>query len=119
MRQLIPSRRRGRSWRSVLLLGVALAVAEECVIQQTSLAPRIGIDPARVYGRAFGVNWEYFLWALGFESVWAVVLPIALTELLFPDRRDDLWLGPRGLVIIVDRGYCACFGFGGSGAPAP
>jgi hypothetical protein len=93
------ARRRGRSWRSVLLLGVALAVAEECVIQQTSLAPLIGIDPARVYGRAFGVNWEYFLWALGFESVWAVVLPIALTELLFPERRDDLWLGPRGLVI--------------------
>jgi hypothetical protein len=93
------ARRRGRSWRSILLLGLALAVAEECVIQQTSLAPLIGIDPEQVYGRAHGVNWEYFLWALGFESVWAVVIPIALTESLFPRRRDDLWLGNRGLAI--------------------
>jgi hypothetical protein len=91
--------RRGRTWRSVLILGVALAVSEECLIQQTSLAPLITIDPERVYGRAFGVNWEYFLWALGFESVWAVALPIGLTEYLFPARRNEPWLGTRGLVI--------------------
>jgi hypothetical protein len=89
----------GRTWRSVLILGVALAVSEECVIQQTSLAPLITIDPEQVYGRAFGVNWEYFLWALGFESVWAVALPIGLTEYLFPARRNEPWLGTRGLVI--------------------
>ena len=93
------ARWRGRTWRSILILGLALAVAEECVIQQTSLAPLIGVHPDRVYGRAFGVNWEYFLWALGFESVWAVVLPIGLTEYLFPGRRDEPWLGIRGLVI--------------------
>jgi hypothetical protein len=93
------ARRRGRTWRSILMLGIALAVAEECVIQQTSLAPLITMDPDRVYSRAFGVNWEYFLWALGFESVWAVVLPIAMTEYLFPDRAKETWLGARGLAI--------------------
>jgi hypothetical protein len=93
------ARRRGRTWRSVMMLGVALAVAEECVIQQTSLAPLIGIDPAHLYGRALGVNWVYFLWALGFESVWAVVLPIGLTEYLFPARRGEPWLKMRGLII--------------------
>ncbi len=93
------ARRRGRTWRSILILGVALAVAEECLIQQTSLAPLITIDPDQVYGRSFSVNWEYFLWALGFESVWAVALPIGLTEYLFPARRDEPWLGIRGLVI--------------------
>jgi apolipoprotein N-acyltransferase len=82
-----------------LLLGIALALAEECVIQQTSLAPLIGIDPNHVYGRAFGVNWVYLLWALGFESVWSVVTPIALAELMFPARRAELWLGKRGLII--------------------
>jgi hypothetical protein len=91
--------RRRRTWRSVLILGVALAMSEECVIQQTSLAPLITIDPEQVFGRAFGVNWEYFLWALGFESVWAVALPIGLTEYLFPARRNEPWLGTRGLVI--------------------
>lgn len=91
--------RRGRTWRSVLMLGLALAVAEECVIQQTSLAPLVGMKPSQVYARAFGVNWEYFLWALGFESVWAVVLPIGLAEYLFPERRHEPWLKARGLTI--------------------
>jgi hypothetical protein len=92
-------RRRRGSWLSILLLGVALAVAEECVIQQTSLAPLVGVDPQHVYGRAGGVNWVYLLWALGYESIWAVVLPIQFTELLFPARRDEPWLGRRGLII--------------------
>ncbi|HWH70993.1 MAG TPA: hypothetical protein VNT26_16510 [Candidatus Sulfotelmatobacter sp.] len=92
-------RRRNGPQPAILLLGLALAIAEECLIQQTSLAPVIGMAPDRVYGRALGVNWVYFLWALGFESVWAVVLPIALVELLFPERRDEPWLGRRGVWI--------------------
>ncbi len=92
-------RRRHRGWGAMLLLGLALAVAEECVIQQTSLAPLVGIEPDHAYGRAFGVNWPYFLWALGYESIWVVLLPVQLVELLFPARRDEPWLGKTGLII--------------------
>ena len=92
-------RRRRRGWFAILLLGLALAIAEECLIQQTSLAPLPGVDSEHPYGRALGVNWVYFLWALGYESVWIVVLPIQLTELIFPLRRDEPWLKTRGLVI--------------------
>jgi hypothetical protein len=92
-------RRRRQGWPAILLLGVALAAAEELVIQQTSLIPLIGVDPAHVYGRADGVNWIYLLWALGYESVWAVVLPIQLVEVVFPDCRDEPWLGRRGLIV--------------------
>lgn len=94
-------RRRRGTYGTMLLLGLALAIAEECIIQQTSLAPLIGIDPAKVYSRAFGVNWEYFLWALGFESVWAVVVPIALAEMLFPERRLQPWLGRTGIIVSI------------------
>ena len=92
-------RRRFLGWPAVLVLGVALAVAEECLIQQTSFAPLVGADPTHPYGRALGVNWVYLLWALGYESVWIVVLPIELTELIFPGRHDQPWLGNRGLII--------------------
>jgi hypothetical protein len=92
-------RRRRQGWPAILLLGIALAAAEELVIQQTSLIPLVGVDPAHVYGRAVGVNWVYLLWALGYESVWAVVLPIQLAELIFPARRDEPWLGTKGLII--------------------
>jgi hypothetical protein len=89
-------RRWCKGWRSMLLLGVALAVAEEWVIQQTSIAPFVAVH---AYGRVWGVNWVYLLWALGYESVWVVLVPVQLTELLFPARREELWLRTRGFVV--------------------
>jgi hypothetical protein len=100
--------RRG-DWRMTLTLGIALAVAEECVIQQTSLAPLISFPVDEVYGRWFGVNWEYFLWAVGFESVWAVVAPIAFIETLFPAVREERWLSRRGVVICSLVFLCCSF----------
>lgn len=92
-------RYRCKGWSSILLLGIAFAIAEECLILQTSLYPLFAADLQHIYGRAFGVSWVYLLFSLGYESVWGIVLPIQLTELIFPDRRDDPWLGKRGLVI--------------------
>ncbi len=91
-------RRCRKGWSSMLLLGLALAVAEEFIIQQTSIAPLVGLAK-HAYGRVWGVNWVYFLWALGYESVWVVLVPVQLTELLFPERRDGCWLRARGIVV--------------------
>jgi hypothetical protein len=92
-------RRAGRGWPSIVLLGIALAVAEECVIQQTSLAPLVGLASVE-YGRAVGVNWVYLLWALAYEAVFVVVVPVALTEELFAKHRDALWLGKWAALVI-------------------
>ncbi len=91
-------RRWRKGWQSMLLLGLALAVAEECVIQQTSIAPLAGLAK-HAYGRVWDVNWVYFLWALGYESVWVVLVPVQFTELLFPARREETWLRTRGLIV--------------------
>lgn len=90
-------RRWGKGWKSMLVLGLALAVAEEWVMQQTSISPLVG-QGDHGYGRVWGVNSVYFLWALGYESVWVVVVPVQLTELLFPQRRIECWLRARGFV---------------------
>ncbi len=84
---------------SLLLLGLALSVAEEFIIQQTSLAPLPWLGSTPVYSRQWGVNWLFFLFMLGYESVWVVVVPVQLTELIFPERRNDVWLRTRGMVI--------------------
>jgi hypothetical protein len=81
-----------------MLLGIALGVAEECVIQQTSLAPLVGIDPAHAYGRFFGVNWVWMLGLLVFESVWVVLVPVEFTEAIFPERRNEAWLTNGGII---------------------
>lgn len=90
-----------RRWRagglSLVLLGLALAVAEEWVIQQTSLAPLPWVHTP--YGRLWGVNWIWFLFMLAYEAVWVVLVPIQLTELIFRRRRNQRWLGKAGLII--------------------
>jgi hypothetical protein len=88
-------------WTSVLLLGLGLAVFEECVVQQTSLAPLPWPAISADYGRRYGVNWIYFLYMLGYESVWAVVVPIQVTELIFPERREVTWLRSGGMITSV------------------
>src|SRR6266487_874720 len=98
IRALVRHQRRG--WPVILLLGITFAIAVECVILGTSLSPFFfGRDPNHIYSWAFGVNWTYLLFALGFESIWSIVLPIQLTELIFPTLRYDPWLGRRGLII--------------------
>lgn len=94
------ARRWHGGWASMVLLGVALAVAEECIIQQTSLAPLAGVNPARVYGRIFGVNWIWLLAMLGYETVWVVLIPVQITELIFRGRHDQPWLGKLGLAVV-------------------
>jgi hypothetical protein len=89
-------------WRagatSLLCLGLALSVAEEFIIQQTSIAPLPFPGANAAYGRFLGVNWLYFLFMLGFESVWVVLIPVQVTELIFPDRREKPWLRKRGII---------------------
>ncbi|WP_041856013.1 hypothetical protein [Candidatus Korobacter versatilis] len=98
IRELV--RRWGGGWTSMLLLGLGLSMAEEFLIQQTSLAPLPWLGNAVQYGRAWGVNWIYFLYMLGFESVWVVLVPVQITELMFRDRREQTWLRTRGIIIV-------------------
>ncbi|MES1156359.1 MAG: hypothetical protein ABUL73_01145 [Alphaproteobacteria bacterium] len=93
------TRRWNLGWPSLLLLALALAVAEEFIIQQTSIAP-MAIQLQHVeYARAFGVNYVYFVWAAIYESVFVVLLPVMLAELIFPTRHTSVWGSWLGLAI--------------------
>lgn len=108
-----------RRWRagaaSLLSLGLALSIAEEFIIQQTSIAPLPFPGANAGFDRVWGVNWLYFLFMLGFESVWVVMIPAQVTELIFPAHRDRPWLRKRGLIAccitFVVGAYIAWFGW--------
>lgn len=91
-----------RRWRaggtSLLLLGLALSIAEEFIIQQTSLAPLPFSGSNAAYGRIWGINLVYLLFMLGFESVWVVMIPVQVAELFFPQRALQPWLRLRGWI---------------------
>ncbi len=92
-------RRRALGFRSIVLLGLAFALTTEFLIVQTSLAPLGSLVPYPGYGRAMGVNWPFLVWALGYETVWGIAMPIQLVELTFPLHRTSAWLGVRGCVV--------------------
>jgi len=94
-------RRLGLSWVNLLLLALALALAEECLIQQTSFAPLVVQIQGVEYGRAYGVNYVYFAWALIYESLFIVFVPVALAELLFPARKHEPWLAGWAYAVIA------------------
>jgi hypothetical protein len=92
-------RRWGGNWTTMLPLGMALSVAEEFIVQQTSLAPMPWLGSTPMYGRVWGVNWIYFLFMLAFESACITLVPVQIVELIFPERRKEPWLRTRGIVI--------------------
>jgi hypothetical protein len=92
-------RSRGLGWWSLLFLGLALSFAEEFLIQQTSVAPMVIRLKGETWARAFGLNYVYLIWALVYESAWVVLLPTLATELMFPGRRDQPWLGRTGAIV--------------------
>jgi hypothetical protein len=88
-------------WKSMLCLAIALAIAEECLIQQTSLAPMVIRLKGVTYARAFGINYVYFVWALIYEPVFVVFLSVYLVELIFPGRREGTWVSKGGFFAVI------------------
>jgi hypothetical protein len=96
-------------WLNLLLLGFALSIAEEFLIQQTSLAPMmVQIFKGADYARAGGINYLYLLWALCYEAVLVVVVPVMVTELIYRSRRHDTWVTRTGVVVAIIAFLIAC-----------
>jgi hypothetical protein len=53
------------------------------------------------YGRWIGVNWIWSIALTIFHAVVSILIPIAITELLFPKKKDMLWLSKRELIIAI------------------
>jgi len=97
IRELV--RRRGLGWGRIALLGAAYAIVEEGLALQSMFNPNL-FNAGILGGNWLGVNWVWVEWTLGYHIIWSISIPILLTELLFPARRAEPWLGRTGLVIV-------------------
>ncbi|HEX4214617.1 MAG TPA: hypothetical protein VIA06_14970, partial [Candidatus Dormibacteraeota bacterium] len=91
-------RRRGGSWPSLLLLGAAYATVEEGLVEPTWFTPQLFHTH---WGVLAGVFWPYAAFNIAYHAVWSITVPILITEQLFPSRRDQSWIGNRGLGIVA------------------
>ncbi|MCO1660434.1 hypothetical protein [Pseudonocardia humida] len=95
------ARRTGRGWPTILLLGAAYGVIEAGLVDQSLFNPSLdGWDFLAVTPvPALGISaWHAMSFVMG-HAVWSIAVPIALAELLVPDRAREPWLGRTGLVL--------------------
>jgi hypothetical protein len=102
-------RSRGLGWWSLLFLGLALSLAEEFLIQQTSVAPMVMRLKGETWARAFDVNYVYLIWALVYESVWVVLMSTLAAELVFAHRGTEPWLNRAGASVTGIVFLVGCF----------
>jgi len=88
--------RAGGGWPSLVLLGLAYQLAEDGLGLQALTSP--DIYGAADWGwRALGANWSYWASQVGVHVVFSVLVPVLLTDLLFPARRGRPYLRSGGL----------------------
>jgi len=96
IRELVRRRSPG-GWGRIAVLGVAYAFIEEGLVTQSFFNPTL-FRAGEIGGRAMGVNFVWTEWTVGYHILWSLLIPIALTELLFPEHRSEPWLTSGGLV---------------------
>jgi len=101
------TRRSGRGWPTILVLGCAYALIEEGYTTQTLFNPDIFGRHWRLLSHAWipslGIGAWWTLFMLNVHSFWSMGVSIALVEGLFPSRARTIpgtpWLGKIGLAV--------------------
>jgi hypothetical protein len=87
-----------KGWLSLLLLGVAFGFYEEAIVVRSIFDPNWSeLETLARYNRFAGVNWTYGALLVHFHVLISIVASVVLTEILYPERRDDRWVGNKAL----------------------
>jgi hypothetical protein len=98
------TRRTGRGWPTIILLGLAFGVFEEGVITQSLFNPNYLaqnlhlLDPGYIKALGIGALWTVFV--LGGHMLWSISAPIEIVEESTRSRRTTPWLGRTGLIVV-------------------
>lgn len=89
----------GKGWPTVFALGAAYGIVEEGLMVKSFFDPNwMDLGLLGSYGRWAGVNWVWSLQLTIYHAVFSIAIPILLVELIFPTRRDERWVGRRGMI---------------------
>ncbi len=88
-----------KGWLTIFVLGAAYGIIEEGLMVKSFFDPNwMDLGPLGSYGRWAGINWVWSLQLTIFHAVFSIAVPILLVELIFSARRDESWIGRRGMV---------------------
>ena len=89
-------------WASLVLLGVAYEIAEDGLGLQALTSP-VAYGAADWGWRTLGLNLTYWCSQVFVHVVLSVLVPVALTALIFPDLRGRPYLLTGGLCLVAAR----------------
>jgi hypothetical protein len=96
-RELVIRFRRG--WPSLLLLGLAFGLLFEGIVTRVIFNPTWeGLGKLGEYTHVYGVSWTLAVGIVHFQAVMAIVCPVLIAEMLYPERRHESWIGARTLI---------------------
>lgn len=85
------ARRNKLGWPSIITLGIAFGIIEECLLLQSAFNPHfLGND--LTFGRILGVNLVWSEFMIGYHAIWSITIPILFSELLFAKKSNEPWL---------------------------
>ena len=88
-----------KRWPTILTLGLAYGIIEEGLMVKSFFDPNwMDLGILGTYGRLAGVNWVWSISLTLYHATVSIAIPILLTELIYPDRRDESWIGRRGMI---------------------
>lgn len=90
--------RAGRGWLSIVVLGVAYEIIEDGIGLQALTSPNI-YGAAEWGARVLGINAPYWEAQAIYHVVFSAVIPIVITDLIFPSHRHTPYLKRGGLVL--------------------
>ncbi len=86
-----------KGWLSLFVLGVAYGIIEEGLMAKSFFDPNwpdVGV--LGVYGRWAGINWVWTVQTTLYHTFFSIPIPIAMVEMLYPERRKDSWVTGLG-----------------------
>lgn len=90
--------RSGGSWPSLLVMGLIYELVEDGIGLQALTSPNL--YNAAVWGpRVLGFNTTYWESQIGYHTVFSVLIPVLLADLLFPGHRNHPYLRHSGLAV--------------------
>jgi len=89
--------RTGRSWPSIIILGLAYELAEDGLGLQALTSPHL-YHAADWAPQILGFNVAYWVLNIIYHVVFSAIIPIFITNLLFPALKDKPYLKKGGLV---------------------
>ncbi|OLT40580.1 hypothetical protein BJF85_05220 [Saccharomonospora sp. CUA-673] len=90
--------RTGGGWPSLIVMGVVYELVEDGFGLQ-ALTSEVMYNAIHWGPRLFGVNTTYWEVQIGYHVVFSVLIPIAITDLIFSDLRSRPYLKTSGVII--------------------